>query len=188
MFLVFGLGNPGKEYLYTRHNIGFLVIDELARIFKVSTKHYGCKSLFGKIIRNTNEEIILIKPQTYMNLSGEAVLECVEKYKVQFDKILIIHDDLDLPFGTIRLKNGGSAGGHKGIKSTIERLKTDTFYRLKIGIGKPCTSNDVVDYVLDTFNCSEKKDLPSVIQEAILTTLDFVDSGFHFAANKHNES
>jgi PTH1 family peptidyl-tRNA hydrolase len=155
---------------------------------RVSTKHYGCKSLFGKLVRKTEEEIILLKPQTYMNLSGEAVLENIEKYRVSLDKILLIHDDMDLPFGTIRLKNGGSSGGHKGIKSTVERLKADTFCRLKIGIGKPSTSDDVVDYVLETFNCSEKKDLPSVIQEAILTTLDFVDSGFNFAANKHNES
>ena len=115
-------------------------------------------------------------------------MENIEKYRVSLDKILLIHDDMDLPFGTIRLKNGGSSGGHKGIKSTVERLKSDTFCRLKIGIGKPPTSSDVVDYVLETFNCSEKKDLPSVIQEAILTTLDFVDSGFNFAANKHNES
>lgn len=188
MFLVFGLGNPGKEYIDTRHNVGFQVIDCMADSFRIPIRQYACKSLFGKLQRKDKEEIILVKPQTFMNLSGEAMAESINKFKVGLDQILVIHDDLDLPFGKIRLKNGGSAGGHKGIKSAIDRLGTEEFYRLKIGIGRPSVSSDVIDYVLETFNCSERKDLPSLIQDAILTTLDFVDNGFHFAANKHNES
>lgn len=188
MFLVFGLGNPGKEYIGTRHNIGFQIVDTIAQNFRITLKHYSNKSLYNRIIRKTGEEIILIKPQTFMNLSGNAIAENLEKFKSTLDKILIIHDDLDLSFGSIRLKNGGGAGGHKGIKSTIDRLGTGDFCRLKIGIGRPSSSDDVVDYVLDSFNCSERKDLPAIINRAILTIFDFIDNGFNFAANRNNES
>ena len=188
MFLVFGLGNPGKEYVDTRHNVGFQVIDAIGSSFRIPIKQYACKSVFGRLKRQNDEEIILLKPQTFMNLSGEAVAECLIKFKGTLDKTLIIHDDIDLPFGTLRLKNGGGSGGQKGIKSIIERVGTGEFYRLKIGIGRPSSASDVIDYVLEKFNCSERKDFPVVIQEAILTVLDFVDSGFHFAANRHNES
>jgi len=188
MFLVYGLGNPGKEYVDTRHNIGFQVIDSIGISFRISIKQYTCKSLYGKLTRPNREEIILIKPQTYMNLSGEAVSECLSKFKVALDQVLIVHDDLDLPYGTLRLKNGGGAGGHKGIKSTIDKLGTGDFYRLKIGIGRPEDSNHVVDYVLEKFSSSERKDLPETIIQAASAILDFVDNGFHFAANRYNES
>jgi PTH1 family peptidyl-tRNA hydrolase len=188
VFLVFGLGNPGKEYADTRHNIGFQVINAIGKSFRIPIKQYACKSVYGKLTRQSGEEMILIKPQTYMNLSGESIAGFLKKFDVALDKILIIHDDIDLPFGTIRLKNGGGSGGQKGIKSAIEKLGTNDFFRLKIGIGRPSSTNDVVDYVLDTFNCSERKDLPGIIQEAIVATLDLVDNGFHFAANRHNES
>jgi PTH1 family peptidyl-tRNA hydrolase len=188
VFLVFGLGNPGKEYVNTRHNVGFQIIDAIGKSFRVPIKQYACKAVFGKLVRNSGDEIILFKPQTYMNLSGDSVKECLIKFKGTPDKMLIIHDDIDLPFGTIRLKNGGGSGGQKGIKSTIEKVGTNEFFRLKIGIGRPSSSSDVVDYVLETFNCSERKNLPEIIQEAILTTLDLVDYGFHYTANRHNES
>jgi peptidyl-tRNA hydrolase, PTH1 family len=188
VFLVFGLGNPGKEYKDTRHNIGFQVIDEIAKTFRIPIKQYACKAVFGRLIRKVGEEIILIKPQTFMNLSGESIAECLTKFNCTPDNILIIHDDIDLPYGTVRLKNGGGSGGQKGIKSAIEKLGTGDFCRLKIGIGRPNDSENVVSYVLETFNCSERKDLPSIVQESIVTVLDFVDNGFHFAANRHNES
>lgn len=188
MFLVFGLGNPGKEYVNTRHNIGFQVIDEIGKSFRVSIKQYACKSVYGKLFRSNGEEILLLKPQTYMNLSGDSVKECLEKFSSSHEKLLVIHDDIDLPFGSIRLKNGGGSGGQKGIKSIIEKIGTGDFFRLKIGIGRPSSSSEVVDYVLETFNCSERKILPEIIQESMLAILDLIDHGFHYAANRHNES
>lgn len=188
MILVFGLGNPGKEYNETRHNIGFQIVDVIGCSFKISIKQYACRAVYGKYNRPSGEEIIFIKPQTYMNLSGIAVSECMDKFKIPINQVLVIHDDLDLAFGVIRLKKGGGSGGHKGIKSMIEKLGSGEFYRLKIGIGKPEQTNQVVDYVLEKFSCSERKDLPDIINRAVITTLDFIDHGFHYAANKNNES
>lgn len=149
MRLIIGLGNPGKKYAQTRHNLGFMVLDAL-----------------GTAIAK-KDNFLLVKPQTYMNLSGQAVAKIARYYKIKPEEILIIHDDKDLPFGKIRIRHKGSAGGHLGVQSVIDALKTDKFSRLKIGIGKPDIKN-TEKFVLQKFSSEERKKLPEIINQAIL--------------------
>lgn len=151
--LIFGLGNPGFQYHYTRHNVGFLIIDQLAVKFNItnSTNNFNaeCYAFFNE----KNEKIILIKPQTFMNLSGDCVNAIVRFYKVPIKNVLIIYDDLDLNFGTLRIKKNGSSGGQNGMKDIINKLATQNILRLKVGIG-PCQKN-AKDFVLSKFSTSE---------------------------------
>lgn len=188
MFAVIGLGNPGKEYINSRHNSGFMVVDNLASSLHLSTNQYSCKSLFSIGIRKgSEEEILLAKPQTYMNLSGESVAELIQKFSIDLKKMIIIHDDIDLEFRQIRLKKSGGSGGHNGLKSIIQKIESEEFFRLRIGIGRPADANQVIDYVLDPFTSSEMKDMTVVIEEATFAILDLIDSGFEYAANKYNK-
>lgn len=147
MKLIVGLGNPGNEYHKTRHNAGFMAIDELV-------KHYGFDKNYQDfqsdifISRVNNEKIIFVKPLTYMNLSGQSVLQLVEYYKIPLEDILIIHDEKDFPVFKIQLKQGGSAGGHNGLKSVIQYLQSNDFKRLRIGIDKPRNPQNLTNYVL----------------------------------------
>lgn len=154
MKLIIGLGNPGKEYENTRHNIGFMVIDNYLKNVTWQKKY---NALYTPEIIN-NEKVIFIKPVTYMNLSGNSVIEFVNFYKVEPKDILVIHDDLDLPFGKIRIKVNSSAGGHNGIKSIINRLGTNNFARLKIGISHN-TNGDTKDFVLGKFSKEQQEEL-----------------------------
>ena len=153
MKLIVGLGNPGKQYENTRHNIGFMALDKYASENNLSFK---IESRFEGLITQTTyqgEKVILFKPVTYMNLSGRAIYKVVNYYKIDIDDILIIHDDLDLPTGKMRLREKGSSGGHNGLKSIIENLNTNEFKRVKIGISKD--SRDIIDYVLSKFSKAE---------------------------------
>jgi PTH1 family peptidyl-tRNA hydrolase len=153
MKLIVGLGNPGKQYENTRHNIGFMALDKYASENNLSFK---IESRFEGLITQTTyqgEKVILFKPVTYMNLSGRAIYKVVNYYKIDIDDILIIHDDLDLPTGKMRLREKGSSGGHNGLKSIIENLNTTNFKRVKIGISK--NQNDIIDYVLGKFSKTE---------------------------------
>jgi len=147
MKLVVGLGNPGKEYENTKHNIGFIALDHFAEKQGIVINSKKFDSLTSELILN-NEKIILLKPQTYMNLSGQAVAKAVNFYKIPLENIIVLFDDLDLEPGTIRFRKNGSAGGHNGIKSIIENLSTAEFARIKIGIGRPKNKNLVTKYVL----------------------------------------
>lgn len=149
MKLIVGLGNPGKEYENTRHNIGYMVLDNYLNNPKYKKDKYAdiCK------LKIENEDVLFIKPLTYMNLSGQAVRYYVDYYKINIEDILVIQDDLDLPTSTIRLKDGSSSGGHNGIKDIISSLSTNKFLRLKIGISKP--SNNIIDFVLTKFSKEE---------------------------------
>jgi len=187
VFAAIGLGNPGKEFSNSRHNTGFRVIDAVASCLRVSLNQYACRSLYALAKRKTEEEVLLIKPQTFMNLSGEAVTEIIKKFSIDLCKMIIIHDDIDLEFQHIRLKKGGGSGGHNGIKSIIQKIGSENFYRLRIGIGRPAESHQVIDYVLDPFTCSENKELVLITEQATIAILDFIDDGFDFAANKHNQ-
>lgn len=151
MKLIIGLGNPGKKYEQTNHNIGFIIIDLLAKKYDILVDQKKFNGLYGeKTIKG--EKILLLKPQTYMNLSGEAAGAMVRFFKINIADILVIHDDLDLEPGKIRFRKKGSAAGHNGLKSLIEHLQTENFARLKIGIGKPARKEQIESFVLQKIN------------------------------------
>lgn len=164
---IVGLGNPGKEYESTRHNAGFFVIDELARRWGAgSFQSQGkCKALIAEA-RVQGEKTMLIKPMTYMNLSGESVRAFMDFYKAELEDAIIVYDDLDTEVGRIRLRYQGSAGGHNGIKSIIQHTGTQTFNRIRMGISRPEPGHAVVDYVLTRFAKSEKPAVERMVAEA----------------------
>ena len=165
MKLIAGLGNPGKQYAASRHNIGFLVINRLAKANGIELKGRKFKSRLGKgDIEGHN--VILAKPQTFMNLSGEAVSAIAQYYKIIPQDIIVVHDDLDIPFGTVKIKTKGGSGGHHGLDSIIALLHGDGFLRVRIGIGKPPHEGDDADFVLSPFNNSESAQLEKVIDNA----------------------
>ena len=164
MKVIVGLGNPGPQYAETRHNIGFLLIDMLAEVYKLQFR-----AKFQGLWAEGNvegERIFLLKPQTFMNLSGRSVREFTHYYKIIGSDCLIVHDDMDLTLGKIRLRNQGSAGGHNGIKSILEELGTDKFWRLKLGIGRPQKEYDPARYVLAPFDDDETSELDEVLERA----------------------
>jgi PTH1 family peptidyl-tRNA hydrolase len=163
MKAIVGLGNPGNQYAGTRHNIGFVVVDQLARRHHAPTPKSRFKSLVTEVSIG-NEKVILLKPQTYMNLSGDAVRLMGTWYKLYADEILIVLDELDLPFGTLRMRERGSAGGHNGLSSVIQQLGTNEFPRLRVGIGRGRSS--AIAQVLSKFSNEEQKELPFVIDNS----------------------
>ena len=185
MFLIVGLGNPGKQYKYTRHNLGFMVVEKLAHSFKVSFKK---RKLFwiARTDQSMNNEVVLIKPTTYMNLSGIAVDFAVTKYKIDISHLLIICDDINLLFGTIRIRSKGSAGGQKGLRSVIDTLGTHNFPRLRIGIGN--NFSDAVDFVLSPFNKTEQEYLSSILNYAADAVEYFVLNGIELTMSRFNKN
>jgi peptidyl-tRNA hydrolase, PTH1 family len=159
-WLVIGLGNPGRQYERSRHNMGFLVVDELARRQGGRITDRAAKSMTGRV-RLSDRELVLAKPQTMMNLSGQAAKALLAKYQVPLDRTLVVHDELDLPFGRLRIKKGGSSAGNHGLDSLIASLGTSDFVRYRVGIGRP--PGDGVDYVLSPFSASEREQLPALI-------------------------
>ena len=172
--LVVGLGNPGKEYENTRHNVGFMVIDELVRSLRIKKPLEEALSLVYKT-RIGGKEVILAKPQTYMNNSGAAVFNLLEEYNLSPENMLVVYDDLDLPLGSMRLRLKGSSGGHKGVESIIKYIGTQNFPRLRIGIGRPKKKEDVVKYVLSPFPPEEEKIINQVIKKAARCILRSVE-------------
>ena len=186
MYIVVGLGNPEKKYFGTRHNAGFHAIDYISQQYNINVTKLKCKSLIGdgKI---DGERVILVEPQTYMNLSGEAILELVKWYKVEKSDIIIVYDDIALPLGKIRVREKGSDGGHNGIKSVIYSLKTDEFPRIKIGIGSPENSDyEIIDYVLGKFAKDEQKIVFEAIKTVSDIVTDIVKNGVPFTMNRYN--
>jgi len=186
-YLLIGLGNPGREYRDNRHNVGFMFIDRLivrlnARGLKVQSKAIVTTATYE------DRKLILAKPQTYMNLSGQSAQGLLNFYKIPMENMLIAHDDLDIPFGTIRIRPGGGPGGQKGMASTIERLGTKEFPRLRIGIGRPPGRMDPSAYVLQNFSREEMKILSEIVDRAAEAALTFVVDGLNKAMNKHNGS
>lgn len=182
MKLIVGLGNPGEAYQNTRHNVGFMTVDRLARRLGISIKKRECFSLTGDIHLD-GEKLILAKPQTYMNLSGRAVLALTEYYKVPPEELLVVCDDLDLPFGRLRLRLRGGSGGHRGLSSIIGLLGTDCFPRLRIGIGR---GEEVVSYVLGRFGSEEESLLNEVLDSAVESILTARKEGYNRAMNRYN--
>lgn len=184
--LVVGLGNPGGQYDKTRHNIGFIVIDYLAEKLNIKVDKVKFKSIIGEGFAGT-EKMVLAKPQTYMNLSGEAVLDMVQWYKIDPKDILVIYDDMDLPVGKIRLRMQGSAGGHNGMKSIIYLIQTDKFARLRVGIGRPDNQNmESVNFVLGKFSDNEAELMSEAVRKAADAVMKSLEIGVERAMNEVN--
>jgi PTH1 family peptidyl-tRNA hydrolase len=184
-YLIVGLGNPGKEYQKNRHNIGFMAIDEIAKVFGFENRKVKSKAIVMEG-RYNNRKIILAKPQTFMNLSGNAVAPLSKFYKVTPENIIIIHDDLDLPSLTIRIRPGGGAGGQKGVASIIQNLGTQQFKRIRVGIGRPPGRMDPAEYVLKNFSKQEEIELPFLLLKIKDAVIDILESGIDNAMNKFN--
>lgn len=182
MYLIVGLGNPGQEYEKTRHNMGFQVIDKLANKWKVSLNKEDFHGLYCKTKFN-EEDVILLKPLTYMNLSGQSVMELAHFYKIPTENILIIFDDLDTIPGKIRLREKGSSGGQNGIKSIIQMLHTEEIKRIKIGIGRP--NIPTVDYVLGVPSSEDKIQIDKAQEKAILAIEAYLTKGFTYALSRY---
>lgn len=186
MYIVIGLGNPGKGYTNTRHNIGFKVIDELANVNKIELNKIKFKSVFGQG-RIGNHKVLLCKPQTYMNNSGQSVREIVDFYKADLKKLIVIVDDIDIDFASIRIKQKGSAGSHNGLKSIIYHLQNDEIPRLKIGIGKKHHPNqDLADFVLSQFSKDEIKDIEIATKKAADAVKTIINEDIMEAMNIYN--
>jgi len=186
-YLLIGLGNPGREYRDSRHNVGFMLVDRIAvrlgaRGMKVQSKAIVTTAM------HEDRKLILAKPQTYMNLSGQSVQGLIHFYKLPLTNVLLAHDDLDIPFGTIRIRPGGGPGGQRGMASTIEQLGTKDFPRLRIGIGRPPGRMDPSAYVLQDFTRDEIKILSEILDRAADAALEFVVNGLDKAMNKYNGS
>ena len=162
-FLIVGLGNPGKNYIGTRHNVGYGVIDILAEKYSINMKKEKFKSFYGQI-NMFGKKCIFLKPLTYMNLSGEAVIDAVNYFKIKPENIIVVVDDIDIPFGTVRIKKKGSAGTHNGLRSIIYHLETENFPRVKISVGKCPDYMDLKDFVLSKFLPSEEKILKKELE------------------------
>ncbi len=185
-FLIVGLGNPGPDYRHNRHNVGFMAIDALARALDIPIQRVELRALVGKGLLD-GQRVILAKPQTFMNKSGQAVASLARFYKIPVDQILVVHDDLDLPFGNLRLRPEGGTGGHKGMDSIMNRLGTREFPRLRVGIGRPPGRMDPADFVLHDFDPPQQELLPQVLDRAVQAMRAFVLEGVEPAMTMFNE-
>lgn len=186
MYLIVGLGNPGEEYARTRHNLGFMLVDKLAAAAAVNVKRSECQSLVANASIE-NERVVLAKPQTFMNLSGPAVSCLQAKYEGEDSlSLIVISDDLALPFGAIRLRERGTAGGHNGLKSIIGALKTNEFIRLRIGIQPDHPLKDTRRFVLDDFSRTENESLADVLERAAQAVRSVLRDGISKAMSLHN--
>jgi PTH1 family peptidyl-tRNA hydrolase len=185
MYLIVGLGNPGSRYKFTRHNIGFMVLEKIAAQWEVDLKQKSFDALWnrGKI---AGINVLLAMPQTYMNLSGNAARKLLAYFKMDISNLIVIHDDLDLPFGKLRLKTGGGDAGHKGLKSITTCLGSADFMRVRMGIGKPSDKSRVEDYVLERFGSEEAAMLQQIIQLASEAATEIVLSGMQTAMVKYH--
>ena len=183
MFLIVGLGNPGKEYEDTRHNIGFKVVDNIAKEYNIEINRQKFKGTYGEGFID-GEKVMILKPTTYMNLSGESVREVMDFYNLDNKDILVIYDDISLEVGTLRIREKGSAGGHNGIKSIIAHLGNDAFSRIKVGVGQPDVN--LIKYVLGKFTKGELTVLSEVIGATTKATNEIIKGDVKIAMNKFN--
>ncbi len=186
MYIIVGLGNPGKQYEATRHNVGFDFIDCLANKYNISVLEAKHKALIGKGIV-AGQKVILAKPLTYMNLSGESIRQLIDYYKVDEEtELIVVYDDISLKPGGLRIRGKGSAGGHNGIKSIIQHLGHDRFIRIKIGVGEKPKGWDLADYVLSRFTTEDRKLVDEVVQVAVEAAEILVTEGIDEAMNRCN--
>ncbi|MBX9955001.1 aminoacyl-tRNA hydrolase [Peribacillus simplex] len=186
MKIIVGLGNPGKQYEKTRHNVGFEVIDELSKRWSISLDQAKHKGIYGSGMVK-GEKVLLLKPLTYMNLSGESISAVMHFFKVDIADVVIIYDDLDLPPGKLRLRQKGSAGGHNGIKSSISHLGTQEFNRIRIGIGRPIGRIPVSDYVLGRFSPEEWDHVGATIEKSAASCEAWLEKPFIQVMNEYNQ-
>lgn len=184
--MVVGLGNPGAQYHETKHNIGFMVVDKWAKNEGVTFNKTKHQALFAELFIN-GEKIILVKPQTYMNLSGQAVKPLMDYFDCDIEDVVVVYDDMDLPIGKIRLRQKGSAGGHNGIKSLISSLGTQDFQRIRVGVGRPLEFETVIDHVLSKFLGIYLQDVDKSIDDSIAALETWIrKNSFLIAMNEHN--
>lgn len=185
MYLIVGLGNPGEEYEITRHNMGFNVIDKIAKDCEISVSQSKFKGLYT--IENINgAKVLILKPQTFMNLSGESVVAFKNFYKIENKDIIVIYDDMDLEEGTIRIRKKGGPGTHNGMKSVIQCLGTEEFARIRVGIGKPKENEDTIKYVIGSISKKTRENLKVGTDLAAEATLEILKNGLDIAMNKYN--
>lgn len=186
MYIIIGLGNPTSKYAATRHNIGFDAITRLADDYNIKMDIKKYKGVCGTGYIG-GEKVILVQPQTYMNLSGECVREIVDFYKLTNMDIIVIYDDISLPVGQLRLRKKGSAGGHNGIKNIISHLGTDEFYRIKVGVGEKPAEWDLADYVLARFDREDEPVIRDALEKASKACETIIQEGFEHAMNQFNK-
>ena len=185
MYLIIGLGNPEEDYSNTRHNIGFDVVNEISKEFNIQVSKSKFTALYGMGEIN-GKKIILVKPQTYMNLSGESIIQFKKYYKISNKNIIVVYDDMDLNLGDIRLKPKGGPGTHNGMKSVVGNLNTENFIRIRVGIGKPENKEDIINYVTGKVPKKEKEILNQSIQKAKESIIEILQNGIDIAMNKFN--
>ncbi|NLK67989.1 MAG: aminoacyl-tRNA hydrolase [Clostridiaceae bacterium] len=185
MFVFVGLGNPGRQYAKTRHNIGFECIDYISYMYKIPIMKTKFKAHLGEGFIQ-GEKVLLVKPQTYMNNSGESLREIVEYYKLDVDKLVVIYDDVDLDLGIIRIRPHGSSGTHNGMRSIIYQLRSDEFPRIRIGIGRPEHPQDLVSFVLGKLTTDEQQIMAKAIEKVGQSVAEIVASGIDMAMSKYN--
>jgi peptidyl-tRNA hydrolase, PTH1 family len=182
--IIVGLGNPGSRYALTRHNVGFMVADALVRRLGAGDRRARFSAEVCEC-RHRDEKVVVLKPQTFMNLSGTSVAAALRWYKLPLEQAIVVHDDLDLPFGQLRIRPRGSAGGHNGLGSIVQELGSQEIARLRIGIGRPAFG-DSVPYVLSRFSPEEEADLPAIIDQAVEALICWLDEGITEAMNRFN--
>ena len=185
MYLIIGLGNPEEEYAKTRHNMGFDTINKISEKYNIKVNKSKFNSLYGTGTIE-DEKVILIKPQTYMNLSGEAVRDFMNFYKVTAKEIIVIYDDLDIEPGIIKIRKKGGAGTHNGMKSVVSEIKTEDFCRIRIGIGNPTYKNDLLNFILNKIPDEEYKVLQDSQDNACKAVIEILKNGIDSAMNKYN--
>lgn len=185
MYVIVGIGNPGKKYENTRHNIGFITIDYMAALYNIDVNKIKYKALIGEGVIE-GERVILVKPQTYVNLSGESIREITQFYKIPPENVIVIYDDVSLEPGSLRIRKKGSDGGHNGIKSIIYQLQSDTFPRIKLGVGAKPPHYDLADWVLAKFTDSDIKVMSKTVEAAAKAVPEIIKNGPESAMNKFN--
>lgn len=187
MYIIIGLGNPGKDYAGTRHNVGFQIIDKIAEKYDIGVMENKHKALIGKGYIN-GQKVILVKPQTFMNLSGESVRAVIDYYKIEEqEELIVIYDDISMEVGQIRIRKKGSAGGHNGIKNIIAHLGHDVFLRVKVGVGEKPKGYDLADYVLGHFNKAEQETMDDSRSRAAEAVQLLISGKVDEAMNQYNK-
>ena len=185
MYLIVGLGNPEADYANTRHNMGFQVINKLAKEYGIDIARKKFDSEYEKVVIE-GQKVILVKPQTFMNASGEAVIEFVNFYKIELDKIIIVYDDMDIEPGKIRIRKNGSPGSHNGMKSVVHFLNHENFPRIRVGIGRPDEDTDIIEYVIGAIPEEEKAKLEEGTEKAKDAIIELLKNGIDVSMNKYN--
>lgn len=185
MYLIVGLGNPEKDYSNTRHNMGFNVVNQLARQYNIEINKNKFHGLYGNGMIE-KEKVILLKPQTFMNLSGKSIREIIEYYKIEMEQLIVIYDDIDIEAGEIKIRKAGGAGTHNGMKSVVQELNSQAFKRIRVGIGKPERKEDLMQYVIGAIPEQEKERLDEGVHFAKEAIIEIIKNGIDTAMNKFN--